>query len=100
MDDFSVHGDSFDKSLKNLEKVLIRCIETVNFFRPQPNFSLADFSAKFKCQTQFQHCFSICYNIVSSYVTAVFQHMSQHCFSICYSGVSAYVTTLFQQIKT
>jgi hypothetical protein len=28
MDDFSVHGDSFDKSLKNLEKVLIRCIET------------------------------------------------------------------------
>jgi hypothetical protein len=28
MDDFSVHGDSFDKSLKILEKVLIRCIET------------------------------------------------------------------------
>jgi hypothetical protein len=28
MDDFSVHGDSFEKSLKNLEKVLIRCIET------------------------------------------------------------------------
>jgi hypothetical protein len=28
MNDFSVHGDSFDKSLKNLEKVLIRCIET------------------------------------------------------------------------
>jgi hypothetical protein len=28
MDDFSVHGDSFDKSLKILEKFLIRCIET------------------------------------------------------------------------
>jgi hypothetical protein len=28
MDDFSVHGDSFERSLENLEKVLIRCIET------------------------------------------------------------------------
>jgi hypothetical protein len=28
MDDFSVHGNSFDNSLKILEKVLTRCIET------------------------------------------------------------------------
>jgi hypothetical protein len=28
MDDFSMHYDSFDKSLKNFEKILIRCIET------------------------------------------------------------------------
>jgi hypothetical protein len=34
MNDFSMHGDSFDKSLKILEKVLIRCILT--------NFSLSN----------------------------------------------------------
>ena len=28
MDDFTVYGDSFNKALENLEKVLIRCKET------------------------------------------------------------------------
>ena len=28
MDDFTVHGDSFDNCLENLTKVLKRCIET------------------------------------------------------------------------
>ena len=28
MDDFSVYGNEFDDSLQNLEKVLIRCIES------------------------------------------------------------------------
>ena len=28
MDDFSIYGNEFDESLKNLEKVLIRCIKS------------------------------------------------------------------------
>jgi hypothetical protein len=90
----------------------------VNFFKIPPSFSLTEFSTKFKCQTQFQHYFSICYSGVSAsahsgvstsaYATAwcfsisicyslvfqhilstVFQHILQRCFSISYSGVSA-----------
>jgi hypothetical protein len=65
----------------------------VNFSKSQPSFSLSDFSVKFKCQTQFQHCFSICYSLVFQHLlTAVFQH--QHMLqpgvsASAHSGVSA-----------
>jgi hypothetical protein len=82
----------------------------VNFSKSQPIFSLADFSVKFKCQTQFQHCFSICYIPVFQYIlTAVFHHMTQHCvstsitalcFSICYSTVFQHLFTVVFQHMT
>jgi hypothetical protein len=93
--------------LENARKLLIKvslafCVGNVNFSKSQPNFSLTEFSAKFKCQTQFQHCFSICYSLVFQHIlSGVSAYDSSLCFSIYYSlvfqhmlqlGVSAYAT--------
>jgi hypothetical protein len=85
---------------------------TVNFSKSQPSFSLSTFSVKFKCQTQFQHCFSICYSSVSAsahsgvsasaYATAwCFSICSQQCFniSICYSLVFQHILSIVFQHK-
>jgi hypothetical protein len=75
-------------------------ITGVNFSDPNPVSVSLIFQPKLNAQTQFQHCFSICFSTVSAYVSALFQHMLQHCFSICFSTVSAYVSTqsLFQHM--
>jgi hypothetical protein len=84
-------------NMSNLFKILTAYL--LIFSKPQPSFSLTEFSTKIKCQTQFQHCFSICHSDVSSYVTAtayvtaVFHHMSQRCFT-CFSICFTYVTAL------
>ena len=72
----------------------------VNFSKSQPNFSLADFSVKFKCQTQFQHCFSICYSLVFQHIlSGVSAYDSALCFSIYYSLVFQHIlTTVFQHM--
>jgi hypothetical protein len=43
---------------------IIFLLSMLIFSKSQLSFSLADFSVKFKCQTQFQHCFNICYSLV------------------------------------
>ena len=93
--------------------VSLMCSQSVIFFfKIPPSFSLTEFSTKFKCQIQFQHCFIICYSGVSAsahsgvsasaYATAwCFSICSQRCFSIsiCYSLVFQHLlSTVFQHI--
>ena len=42
-----------EERVANREAILLRNEDHVNFSKSQPSFSLVDFSAKFKCQTQF-----------------------------------------------
>jgi hypothetical protein len=60
------------------------------FSKPQPSFSLTDFSAKVKCRNS-------SFSTVSAYVSALFQHIlstvsayTQHCFSI-YSALFQHI---------
>jgi hypothetical protein len=71
------------------------------FSKSQPSFSLTEFSAKFKCQTQFQHCFNICYSLVFQHIlSGVSTYDSALCFNIYYSLVFQHILTVVFQHKT
>jgi hypothetical protein len=62
------------------------------------SFSTVSSYATAVFQHLLQPCFNIYYSSVSTSTTAVFQHLLHQCFSIYYSSVSASTTAVFQHL--